>query len=98
MNRRARSWLLIFAAYILHPCSSATYAVREESYCADSTKAVYSGLCLQETKSIMEEAQEGRDSLTYLLALAFFFFCNQQFDFVGTHAAFMWSIFLTIRQ
>lgn len=73
MNRRARSWLLIFAAYILHPCSSATYAVREESYCADSTKAVYSGLCLQETKSIMEEAQEGRDSLTYLLALAFFF-------------------------
>lgn len=40
-----------------------------------STKAVY--FCpSQETKSIMEEAQEGRGSLTYLLALVFF--CSEK--------------------
>lgn len=56
---------------ILYQCISATYTFTEESYCADSTKAVYFCLCRQETKSIMEEVQEGRHSLTYLLALAF---------------------------
>lgn len=48
----------------------------EESHCADGTKAIYFYLCRQETERIMEEVQEGRDSLTYLLALAFF--CSEQ--------------------
>lgn len=64
--------MLILPADILYQCVSATYIFTEESYCVDSTKAVYFGLCRQETRRIMKEVREGRDSLTDLLALAFF--------------------------
>lgn len=71
-NTGAGYWLLILADGILYQCISVIYTFTEESYCAAGTKAVYFRLCRQETQSIMEEVQEGTDSLTYLLALAFF--------------------------
>ena len=66
-ERTAWSQPSIFYQYI-----SAAYIFTEESCSADSTKEGYFRLRRQETKRIMEEAGEGRRSLTHLLALAFF--------------------------